>query len=543
MLLSELGTSVTLSSGVAVPIETIIGGNSVLSWDKRASSRRKGSESGGAVVSIVTDAWCNGRKPCVQLTLEDGRKLVITPDHKVRTTTGWVRADELKLGTSQVLVAPDVPLDTPSEACSGCEQSFAFKVGHLQFCMRNRRSRARTLAFMRLLGFITGQSLSHFCINDRYCRCCTCGESISTVSRIDAECVANDIELLVRRRSDIVTRDYGSNVIRFHVSLPPLLVQHFHAMGIMCRKSNSMQYPNVQEFLTQSSCPKSVIREYLGGLFGGAGEGPRLYEDGFSSVCLSVAVDKGDLKHFLKHGVRSLLRCFDIDAKVLQAVNVGGCERNRKMVLSLECSHLDFAQKIGFRYSGVNATRLGAAAAWNRRQSFITRHFACGSDINTTPASQVATDSCTVPHDFLVKIGAIDWFKDCYDSNGDSHEDSSALPLLELTVVDRHPYLTATGDDPIVYDLSVHRTTSFVANGIIVHNCHQVCVYAVMKLLLLSTCSLTLFNDAFDGHCRAIATTISCSQRFACTILIQTVTIIMCTRSASSNPRFVGEGV
>lgn len=42
----------------------------------------------------VVDVIDSGMKPCVRITLEDGRELVLTHDHLVKTEDGWVKASE-----------------------------------------------------------------------------------------------------------------------------------------------------------------------------------------------------------------------------------------------------------------------------------------------------------------------------------------------------------------------------------------------------------------------------------------------------------------
>lgn len=53
-----------------------------------------------------------GTKECIRLTLEDGRTLDITPDHRVLTSSGqWVEAKDLSVGLSSLSVEPSLDVD------------------------------------------------------------------------------------------------------------------------------------------------------------------------------------------------------------------------------------------------------------------------------------------------------------------------------------------------------------------------------------------------------------------------------------------------
>jgi len=75
---------------------------------------------GGITLGCQTAFTSSGRKECVELTMEDGRTLTCTPDHKVLTARGWMRADEIKLGEDTVHVSsrqqrrPDDCTSTPT---------------------------------------------------------------------------------------------------------------------------------------------------------------------------------------------------------------------------------------------------------------------------------------------------------------------------------------------------------------------------------------------------------------------------------------------
>lgn len=54
--------------------------------------------------STISRAFRSGVKPAVRVTTKHGMSIEVTPDHKMMTTRGWVKAGELRLGEDKVLV-------------------------------------------------------------------------------------------------------------------------------------------------------------------------------------------------------------------------------------------------------------------------------------------------------------------------------------------------------------------------------------------------------------------------------------------------------
>lgn len=83
------GTLVTLADGSIRPIEDVVAGTLVVSYDEQS----------GDFVTATVEALVvqepNPVLPWMRVTLADGRTLECTADHPFMTTTGWVRADAL----------------------------------------------------------------------------------------------------------------------------------------------------------------------------------------------------------------------------------------------------------------------------------------------------------------------------------------------------------------------------------------------------------------------------------------------------------------
>ena len=130
-----------------------------------------------------SEMMAQGVRECISLTLQDGRTLVCTPDHKLLCADGrWVRADEIELNRDRVVVGLEAPLDEPGDD----ELGYSLHAGAMTFTMATPQERQRTLAFARLLGHL----LSDGSIS-------VGGQGRMNVGQaVDREVVLNDIELL-----------------------------------------------------------------------------------------------------------------------------------------------------------------------------------------------------------------------------------------------------------------------------------------------------------------------------------------------------------
>src|SRR5215470_11389357 len=212
-----------------------------------------------------------GVRDCVSLVLQDGRKLVCTPDHEILCADGrWVRADELVVGEDRVVVGLEAPLDEPGRD----EAGYTLGAGDLVFTMATETERARTLAFARLLGHllsdgsisVSGQARMHV------------GQAL------DREAVLDDIELTIGRRP--VAKRYDER--KWTIVLPRELTNAIVALPGVRSGRRIDQAASLPAFVLDDRCPKSVVREFLGGVFGADGWAPTLHRqsdrDGDSSL-------------------------------------------------------------------------------------------------------------------------------------------------------------------------------------------------------------------------------------------------------------------
>ena len=229
------GTPVLLANGTARRIEQMpsMGGAAVFGP----------TMNGELTMAFQTEAMIQDVRDCLVLILQDGRELVCTPDHKILCAGGcWVRADQLVLGQDRVVVGLEAPLDEPSAD----EVGYGLRAGQMLFNMETPQDRLRSLAFMRLLGYlledgsisVLGQGRMHV------------GQAI------DREVVLNDVELVTGKRP-VATR-YDER--KWTVVLPAELTRAIMALPGVRVGRRMNQAPTLPAFVLEDDCPVSMVR-------------------------------------------------------------------------------------------------------------------------------------------------------------------------------------------------------------------------------------------------------------------------------------------
>ena len=80
-------TPIVVSDGTSCPIQDLCVGQRVISWNEETEKFEQQE-----IEAVIN----NGARDCVELTFDNGKTLVCTPDHKLLTRNrGWVEALEL----------------------------------------------------------------------------------------------------------------------------------------------------------------------------------------------------------------------------------------------------------------------------------------------------------------------------------------------------------------------------------------------------------------------------------------------------------------
>lgn len=368
-------TPVLLENGLMKPLVSMNydGGNKVWSLDKDkyefVTSEAMGYES-------------KGIKDIVKVTLSDGRIIRCTPDHRfpiIRKDGKLCIKEDVpisKVTKDMFLLATiDGILDAPTKEEREIELKWKLDTDEYTFDMNTDEDREKSLAFARLIGLIcTDGCLS---ISKDGVR-----GNVTVGSVIDINVVLDDIELVTGKRPAITPHDSERGSV-LTIALPLKLARS--AGSLECinigRKTSD---PKLPSFLFDEKCPKSIIREFLGGLFGGDGWAPYLVtnkQDGQGTVTFnSPAISQSSTVELQDKLIEKMK---DIK-KLLERIGVEGARvdkpklyktGDRNMVtctLQLPRS-TEFGDKVGFRYCIQKMYRQAAYQSYMRYLENVKR--------------------------------------------------------------------------------------------------------------------------------------------------------------------------
>jgi DNA-directed RNA polymerase II subunit RPB2 len=593
-------TPVSLRCGLSVMIEEMdINKRYVLGW----------SESKNGMIPSKQCAFMDkGMRDCVELTFEDGRKIRCTEDHPVLTCDNtWVKVKDLELHKTKVKTSVTYPLMKVKDEIAECG-GWMLSFGTRTLRTDTYNEYMRTLAFARILGLlITDGSISADGTRKQ--------ASVSLGHVIDVKQFLGDITMFCEiNQMKYKTKNY------YFVNIPSEFLDDILQLGGILRGRKIDQPGTLPDFILDEKCPRPIIREFLGGMFGGDGHTCVLgMHRGKRDVMTSVSFSKSkthehreSLQKMFEDMQKLLAKC-GIHNTTIQNPRETSCSKkkfelkdksdatNRSFQLTLHLpieQLIPFSEKIGFRYCCHKSQRLEAGVSYRRLREEVCRqhnwlvnrvdeitHFKEIKSKNpdkivptksaiikaveelkkaegllheyAIPSTHDITDhlikgtefgkftskSFPTAEQFMEKIGALDWFlsDDIEPKKMDDHDhvneqvfnegegiidddikdydtattaygvnrESASLPTMNLEVVSR-----INIGPQHVYDISVEDTHSFLANGIVAHNCmvsHGAArftrerLYDVSDKYQVHVCSrcgmVAAFNDALGIHC------------------------------------------
>ena len=584
-------TPITLTNGLNVRLDSLDENNghvNIMGWSE---------EKNGMIPSKQVAFMDKGMRDCVELTFEDGRKITFTEDHPVLTSENtWVKIKDIELNATKIktsITCPLINIKEEIEECAGWKHEFGTTI--LQ--TNNHEEYMKTLAFARIIGYLItdGHMNSKIKITDLFLG-----------HMLDVESIMKDIELFCEsKQTNFIMKNLY--IVRVPATLKNQIIQ---LPGLISGKKVN-QPATLPDFILDEKCPRPIIREFLGGMFGGDGHtcvlgmhrGKRdlMTSIGFSQT--KTHEHRESLQKMFEDMQKLLAKCGIHNTTIQKARETSFSKKkfelkdksdatNRSFQLTLHLpieQLIPFSEKIGFRYCCHKSQRLEAGVSYRRLREEVCRqhnwlvnrvdeitHFkeikAKNPDkivptksaivkaveelkktegllheyaipsthditdhlIKGTEFGKFTSKSFPTAEQFMEKIGALDWFlsDDIESKKMDNFDEkvfeeyeieedgelnagygvqrgSNALPTMNLTVVSR-----INVGPKHVYDISVEDTHSFLANGIVAHNCmvsHGAArftrerLYDVSDKYQVHVCSrcgmVAAFNDALGIHC------------------------------------------
>lgn len=227
----------------------------------------------GIISSKMVNGLQNkGVRKTVKVMFQDGNELICTPEHKIMDENGeWVKAKDLtgKYVLSGLKGTEDVKCEK--------ELNWSLETNGYIFSFENDLEREKTLAFSRMLGYVLADGCIY--ISSKYNR--QCAEAYFG-TMIDAENFMNDIELICGKRVTIRHRVPPKNSDRSVkgstccISIPVMISKMIHSLDNIVVGKRATQEMKLPSFVLNDECPLSIVREFLGGLYGGDGCAPHV---------------------------------------------------------------------------------------------------------------------------------------------------------------------------------------------------------------------------------------------------------------------------
>lgn len=332
-----------------------------------------------------------GKKQIVEVTMLDGRKLRCTPDHKfVSFDRKSVEAKDL-VGTEVMM-----GIQCVEDIVGDDESEWTLESGGMKLDMKTPLNREKTLAYARILGYLL---MDGSLMQDK--RSKTFIAPVCLGSKVDLNMILQDILILSQKSPKPI---YNGGV--FIVNLPSEIKNSFAYLEDMSLGRRTTQPAKWPKFLLDPKCPVAVLREFLGGVFGGDGHSPRLNTRKLAPVHFSNAI--------CAEYIETLEKKMQQMCDMLERVGVKGSKILRTRKVNNTCqSYIDrprlqcevivpdtkgFGEKVGFRYCVQKMCRMSVAYSYVLLQDNVRKQadfvFNRTSELFDTSENKVLMKDC-----------------------------------------------------------------------------------------------------------------------------------------------------
>lgn len=260
------------------------------------------------------------------------------------------------------------PAGTEDKVCPK-ESEWTLVAGEYAFDMKNAANRERTLAFARLLGYVhTDGCLSYNAKRDDHTAVVYMG------STLDVNSIMEDVFRVTGKTPKVQDCDRGEGGSKtYNIYLPYSFARALASLEGMVVGRCATQAASYPTFLFKNECPTSIVREFLGGCFGGDGGSPYLSGNTFSDVQFSQSICQrfepsmiSRMEQFI-----GLMKRVGVDAKIVRTrLCKGDCESyitDPRVTVEIKVdSNEQFRKNIGFRHCIEKLLRLEVAASYEQ---------------------------------------------------------------------------------------------------------------------------------------------------------------------------------
>ena len=434
-----------------------------------------------------------GFRNVIELTLQNGRKIKCTPDHKFYTVDKeWVEAKDLK-EHHKVLMG----FEGIEDINYGDEKDWELKTSSFGFSCLNNFEREKSMAFARILGYLLADGcISREKRNPNQYNC-----PINFGHIIDAEICLKDIELITNKTPKILYSNSDVQKAKTYViHLPSNLARSIALLEGVTIGRRVLQDTTWPSFIFNA--PKSIIREFLAGLFGGDGHAPYLSKTTIFGVKFSQSIieDKKDSFTLKMNKLCDLLNMFDVEAQI-ERIRVYKTKDNifNSFYIKIGDS-LKFSELIGFRYCTEKICRLSIYKSYKeleenvkKQSEFVLEKYDEYNDIEK--ARNILIENDPVLNDYYSLVRGSNRFRKSRSKSvirfnykyfpsfnsyikdiGCEKWFSSKEYIIKRDVMEIPTYYMSVlgskdiGDDD-VYCIGVEKYHNFICEGSVVRNC------------------------------------------------------------------------
>ena len=238
--------------------------------------------------------------------------------------------------------------------------------------------------------------------------------------------------------------------------------------GMMVGK-NILQEPTLPVFL--ETAPKSIIREFLGGLFGGDGTAPHFSSNEIKSMEFKWKCIESKLALSIERmkKIQHMLKILNVSSSLSQPLYLKTSkaidgENRVRYGLTLNRTS-DFIDNIGFRYCSSKQCKLSSASSFWKAKSYLG-----GYEQGKFQKSKISSEK------WLIESQSKKFFEKGSHCVG---RYDNCIPYF-FTKISSIKNNGVKG----VYDITVDKLHSFITNGLVVHNCGMIFTitrYAIYK--------------------------------------------------------------